>query len=137
MKRRALGMVWLTVGIVLGVAGCNSDSDPAPKSILSPDGSPSTWKMDVTTADGSLAITDSSLVISCTSGVYKVAWMSGSDNGSATFNTNTFTVTMSISHNIGDLETAGTLNNNNFMSGAGTIVTYQGLKVITWAAERR
>ena len=136
MKNWALGM-GLAMGIGLCMAGCNSSDDPAPRSILAPDGGPSTWSMDVTTTDGELVITDSPLIISCTSGVYNVAWMSGTANGSATFNTNTFTVTMSITHRIGDLETIGTLNNNNAMSGGGTLETYQGLKVITWAADRR
>ena len=136
MKIWTFGVI-LAMGIGLGLAGCNSDSDPSPKSILAPDGGPSTWNMDVTTADGELVITDSPLIISRTSGVYQVAWMSSAANGSATFNTNTFTVTMSISHRIGDLETIGTLNNNNAMSGGGTLDTYQGLKVITWAAERQ
>lgn len=130
-------MIGMAMGLGLILAGCNSGDDPAPKSILSPDGGPSTWSMYLTTTDGELVITDSPLIISCTSGIYKVAWMSGAANGSATFSTNTFTVTMSISHRIGDLETVGTLNNNNAMSGGGTLDTYKGLKVISWSAERK
>lgn len=137
MKSRLLGMAGLAIGVALVLAGCNSDSDPEPRSILAPDGGPSAWKMDVATADASLVIADSPLAISMESGDYRVAWMSNAANGTATFSTNTFTITMSISHNIGDLELAGTLNNNNAMTGSGTIDTFQGLKVVTWAAERQ
>jgi hypothetical protein len=130
---RNLARATMMTMMMLAFAGCEDSSSNS-----SPNDPTGTWSFNVRSTDDYVAFNNTSLVIAVdtnTPGVYSVTWSSPVPNGTATFDTNTFTVVMNITQSPTVLSLSGTLVSDS-MSGGGTISGYGGLRVASWQASR-
>lgn len=128
-----IGMFVLAVSLI----GCNRDDGPDPQTLLDNRGSSADWSLSLSSEDNMIAYNDTAMTISSNGSQYAVTWMATSPNGTATLNTNTWTVTIKATHTVGQIDLIGTLQDNDFMNGSGTIESYNGLRIVSWNASRK
>ncbi|MBI3987572.1 MAG: hypothetical protein HY343_11660 [Lentisphaerae bacterium] len=131
-KRLMIGIFALAVSLI----GCTRDEGPDPRTLIDDDGTSANWSLSLTSEDNMIAYNDTTLTISSNDTQYAVTWMGTAPNGTATLNTNTWTVTITATHTAGEIDLIGTLQDNDFMNGSGTIETYNGLRIVSWSASR-
>ena len=127
------------VGCLGFFCGCDDGggSPAASPSLVGTNNQAAAWALDVTTDDGTIALHGTALTISVSpQGGYNVAWVGTTVNGTATLDAGTLVVTIQVTNGVDRLNLFGSLSDNDYMSGSGTISGFNGTRQVHWNATR-